>query len=79
MINDLLDWLSRPGVAGLVILFVLFPLFILIVLYIYTGKGRKGRLESYRDIPFLDDEDEARNASETNIDQVKENESTRKE
>ena len=76
MISDLFDWLSRPGVAGLVILFALFPLFILIVLYIYSGSKRKDRLESYRDIPFLDDEDQA--GAETKQDQVKQNEPTRK-
>jgi len=77
LISDLLDWISRPGVAGLVILFVLFPLFILIVLYTYSGSKRKDRLESYRDIPFLDD-DEDQTVSETNKDQVKQDESTRK-
>ena len=31
--------------------------FVVIVLYVYSGKKRKARLESYKDIPFVDDHD----------------------
>ncbi|MBN2871480.1 MAG: cbb3-type cytochrome c oxidase subunit 3 [Halothiobacillaceae bacterium] len=39
-------------------LILFFSAFVGIILYVYTGKKRKQRLESYRDIPFLDDDDE---------------------
>jgi len=34
-----------------------------IVLYVYSGKQRKARLESYKDIPFVDDHDKIPGAS----------------
>lgn len=53
LINWFLD-LSHTKTLGLVILFTTF---VGILIYIYTGKGRSKRLESYKDIPFLDDDD----------------------
>ena len=51
------DWfmdLSNSKTTGLVIYFVVF---VSIIIYIYTGKKRTKRLESYKDIPFLEDDD----------------------
>ena len=52
-INWMLD-LSNSKTVGLVILFTTF---VGILIYVYTGKERSKRLESYKDIPFLDDDD----------------------
>ncbi|KTG16530.1 hypothetical protein AUR63_03165 [Guyparkeria sp. XI15] len=38
-------------------LILFFSAFVGIILYVYTGKKRKQRLESYKDIPFLDDDE----------------------
>ncbi|MFA7522535.1 MAG: cbb3-type cytochrome c oxidase subunit 3 [Halothiobacillaceae bacterium] len=37
-------------------LILFFVTFVGIVVYVYSGKKRKNRLESYKDIPFLDDD-----------------------
>lgn len=52
-INWILD-LSNSKTLGLVVFFVTF---VSIILYVFTGKNRSKRLESYKDIPFLDDKD----------------------
>lgn len=52
-----IDWimdLSNSKTTGLVIYFVTF---VSIIIYVYTGKKRTKRLESYKDIPFLEDDD----------------------
>ncbi|QGT77806.1 CcoQ/FixQ family Cbb3-type cytochrome c oxidase assembly chaperone [Guyparkeria halophila] len=38
-------------------LVLFFSAFVGIILYVYTGKKRKQRLESYKDIPFMDDDE----------------------
>ncbi|MCL7745335.1 cbb3-type cytochrome c oxidase subunit 3 [Guyparkeria hydrothermalis] len=38
-------------------LILFFSAFVGIIVYVYTGKKRKQRLESYKDIPFLDDDE----------------------
>jgi cbb3-type cytochrome oxidase subunit 3 len=47
-----------------VALVIFFVTFVGIVLYVFTGKKRKQRLESYKNIPFLDDEDQDNKVSE---------------
>jgi len=37
-------------------LVIFFVTFVGILLYVFTGKKRSERLESYKDIPFLEDE-----------------------
>lgn len=55
--NDIFAWfmdLSNSKSVGLVIFFVTF---LAIVFYVYGSKKRSERFESYRNIPFLDDDD----------------------
>jgi cbb3-type cytochrome oxidase subunit 3 len=40
-------------------LVIFFVVFVGIVLYVFTGKKRSQRLESYKNIPFLEDDDVA--------------------
>lgn len=54
---EFLMWFSRPENTKPLALIIFFVTFVGIVLYVYTGKKRGERLESYRDIPFADDED----------------------
>ena len=35
---------------------IFFIVFVVILLYVFTGKKRSKRLESYKNIPFLDDD-----------------------
>jgi cbb3-type cytochrome oxidase subunit 3 len=40
-------------------LVIFFVVFVGILLYVFTGKKRSQRLESYKNIPFLEDDDVA--------------------
>lgn len=48
-------WLTDLGNSKILALLIFFPLFMGMLLYVYTGKQRSERLESYKNIP-LDDE-----------------------
>lgn len=50
-------WFSRPENTKPLALIIFFVTFIGIVIYAYGSKTRSEKLESYRDIPFLDDEE----------------------
>jgi cbb3-type cytochrome oxidase subunit 3 len=50
------EWLTTMEGSKPVALLIFFITFIAIVVYIFTGKKRKQRLESYKYIPFADDE-----------------------
>lgn len=49
-------WFSKPENTKPLALIIFFVTFIGIVIYVYGSKKRGKRLESYRDIPFLDEE-----------------------
>ncbi|MGK0673146.1 MAG: cbb3-type cytochrome c oxidase subunit 3 [Halothiobacillaceae bacterium] len=55
--SELWAWLGDLGNSKVLALLIFFTTFVGIVLYVYTGKQRKDRLESYKNIPFIDDED----------------------
>ncbi|MDD3608733.1 MAG: cbb3-type cytochrome c oxidase subunit 3 [Halothiobacillaceae bacterium] len=65
MITDVFAWLGDLGNSKQLSLVIFFVTFVAIVLYVFTGKKRKERLESYKNIPFLDD-DEGRPVSKDN-------------
>jgi cbb3-type cytochrome oxidase subunit 3 len=50
-----LMWFSKPENTKPLALIIFFVTFIGIVIYVYGSKKRSAKLESYRDIPFLDD------------------------
>lgn len=52
----MLEWLSAMENTKPLALVIFFVVFVGIVLYVFTGKKRSKRLESYKNIPFLDDE-----------------------
>jgi cbb3-type cytochrome oxidase subunit 3 len=53
----MLEWLSSMENTKPLALVIFFVLFVGILLYVFTGKKRGERLESYKNIPFLDDDD----------------------
>ncbi|WP_231723577.1 MULTISPECIES: cbb3-type cytochrome c oxidase subunit 3 [unclassified Guyparkeria] len=57
MIGDIFAWLGDMENSKPLALILFFSAFVGIILYVYTGKKRKQRLESYKDIPFLDDDE----------------------
>ncbi len=48
-------WVTQLANSKMLALMIFFPLFVLIVLYVYTGKQRSERLESYKYMPFQDE------------------------
>ncbi len=55
---DIFMWFTDLGNSKIAALLIFFPVFIGIILYVYTNKKRSKRLESYKYIPFDDDQDE---------------------
>ena len=49
-------WFSKPENTKPLALIIFFFTFVGIVLYVYGNKKRSEKLESYRDIPFLDEQ-----------------------
>jgi cbb3-type cytochrome oxidase subunit 3 len=52
----MLEWLSNMENTKPLALVIFFVVFVGILLYVFTGKKRSKRLESYKNIPFLDDD-----------------------
>ena len=52
-----LEWFTDMENTKPFALVLFFVTFVLIILYIYTGKKRSQRLESYKNIPFQDDDE----------------------
>jgi len=50
------EWLSSMENTKPLALVIFFVTFVGILLYVFTGKKRSERLESYKEIPFLEDE-----------------------
>ena len=51
-----LMWFSKPENTKPLALIIFFVTFIGIVIYVYGSKKRGKQIESYRNIPFLDDQ-----------------------
>lgn len=51
------EWLSQMENTKPLALVIFFVTFVGILLYVFTGKKRAKRLESYKNIPFLDDDE----------------------
>ncbi|RRQ22120.1 cbb3-type cytochrome oxidase subunit 3 [Thiohalobacter thiocyanaticus] len=54
--SDLLRWIGQFENSKIVALLIFFVTFCAIIIYVFTGKRRKQRLESYKYIPFEDEE-----------------------
>jgi len=76
LIGDIFAWLGDMENSKPLALILFFGTFVGIILYVYTGKRRKQRLESYKDIPFM--EDDERDPTQQKKQQVKKDESTGK-
>lgn len=51
-----LSWFSHPENTKPLALIIFFVTFIGILVYVYGSRKRGQKLESYRDIPFLDEQ-----------------------
>jgi cbb3-type cytochrome oxidase subunit 3 len=58
MLTDFWTWMMDLGNSKTVALLIFFTTFVGIVIYVYSSRKRSERLESYRYMPLMD-EDEA--------------------
>ncbi len=63
--TEALQWLGRLENSKIVALLLFFVTFCGILIYVFTGKKRKARLESYKYIPFADEEKSHGDSSRT--------------
>jgi cbb3-type cytochrome oxidase subunit 3 len=55
-----LQWFGHFENTKPLALLIFFVTFVLIVLYVYGNRKRSDRLESYKNMPFLDEDSEAK-------------------
>jgi len=60
MVDDLIAWFMILANAKIVSMLILMGTFTAILVYVYGSKKRSKRLEEYRNIPFLDDDQDER-------------------
>lgn len=65
LIVDLYNWLGNMRNSKILALLIFFVGFAIVVGYVFTGKERGKRLESYKNMPFLDDDDDEQKSSTT--------------
>ena len=58
MMDDIFNWLLVMPNNKSLTLVILVVTFVAIIIYVYGSKQRSDRLETYRNIPFLDDDDQ---------------------
>ena len=64
----MIEWLSNSGNIKALGLVIFFLIFVGIVLWAYGSKKRSRELESYKNIPFLDDDSETKGAADARSD-----------
>lgn len=65
LIVDLYNWLGDMRNSKILALLIFFVGFVILLAYVFTGKERGKRLESYKNMPFLDDDDDEQKSSTT--------------
>lgn len=55
---DFFMWFTKMENSKMLALLIFFVTFCGILLYVYTNRNRSNRLESYKDIPFQDEDTE---------------------
>jgi cbb3-type cytochrome oxidase subunit 3 len=58
LVMDVLNWFSKPENTKPLGLIIFFVTFVGILYYAFGSKRRSERLESYRQMPFLDDDED---------------------
>ena len=56
--GEFFNWLSDMRNSKILALLIFFVAFVVLLVYVFSNKERGKRLESYKNIPFLDDDDE---------------------
>ena len=65
MIGELFNWLGDMRNSKILALLIFFIMFVILLVYVFTGKERSKKLESYKNIPFLDDDEDEQKSSTT--------------
>lgn len=65
MIGEIFNWLGDMRNSKILALLIFFIGFVILLVYVFTGKERGKRLESYKDMPFLDDDEDEQKSSTT--------------
>jgi len=65
MIGEIFNWLGDMRNSKILALLIFFIGFVILLVFVFTGKERSKRLESYKNIPFLDDDDDEQKSSTT--------------
>jgi cbb3-type cytochrome oxidase subunit 3 len=65
LIGELFNWLGDMRNSKILALLIFFIGFVILLVYVFTGKERGKRLESYKDMPFLDDDEDEPKRSNT--------------
>ncbi len=53
---EIVEWLGHGSNAKTFVLILFSVTFVGLIIYVFSGKKRAQRFESYKNIPFLDDE-----------------------
>jgi cbb3-type cytochrome oxidase subunit 3 len=65
--SGFLQWFTQLENSKVFALVLFFSLFCVIVIYLYSSKKRSERLESYKNIPFEDEEHEELTGSNNKV------------
>jgi len=65
MIGEIFNWLGDMRNSKILALLIFFIGFVILLVFVFTGKERGKRLESYKNIPFLDDDEDEQKSSTT--------------
>ena len=71
MLTDFWTWILDLGNSKIVALLIFFTTFVGIVIYVYSSKKRSERLESYRYVPLMDEDEADRRVKAAEASQAK--------
>jgi len=64
--SEIFSWLTNMEYTKPFVLVLFFVTFVLLIIYVYSNKKRSSRLESYKNIPFENDDDVPTKNTENN-------------
>ena len=71
MLTEFWTWILELGNSKTVALLIFFTTFVGIVIYVYSSRKRSERLESYRYVPLMDEDDADRRVKAAEASQAK--------
>lgn len=71
MLTDFWTWIMDLGNSKIVALLIFFTTFVGIVIYVYSNRKRSKRLESYRYVPFQDEDEADKRVKEAEAARIK--------